>query len=438
MMRRPAMLLLLMCVAGCAIDQQTDVDRYRELLDARVPPVDVPPEPLDLRSAMGMASLHSEGLARQGEAYVRALSQQRRSESLWLPTINLAPSWAFSDVQEGGSSGSTFNVPVAALLRVEPVSDTHRRWRDRLISEQRELELIDAQDQLLSDVAAAFYLVLRAEAGRSVLVQSLEAQEQRLSDIRGRLDAGVARPLDVAQIEAQVSETRTRLINARRDVAVSRQLLKFYLRHADADLPLVDSLIVPDLAADTDWLERAAMRRADLLATGKASQAARAEVEVAAGQYVPSVGLDVSVFLYRESNPTSRALDAILRLNLPLFSASRIEQDIRAAWSFYRTARLLQSEVARDVERTVLSALIELRASGDRLREARVRLTSAEQAYRQAEESYRAGLATNLERIIAQDQLLDAQLFLSNEAFDQKLLYLRLLRQVGELSDLTR
>jgi outer membrane protein TolC len=58
---------------------------------------------------------------------------------------------------------------------------------------------------------------------------------------------------------------------------------------------------------------------------------------------------------------------------------------------------------------------------------------AAEEALRQAEESYRAGLATNLERLTAQDAVLTAQLQLTSELFDHKVFYLTLLRAIGGL-----
>ena len=73
-------------------------------------------------------------------------------------------------------------------------------------------------------------------------------------------------------------------------------------------------------------------------------------------------------------------------------------------------------------------------ASQDRFRELQVQLRAAEEALLQADQSYKAGLGTNLERLIAQDSLLSAQLQLTSERYDQKIFYLSLLRAVGALS----
>src|SRR5690606_31836397 len=74
-------------------------------------------------------------------------------------------------------------------------------------------------------------------------------------------------------------------------------------------------------------------------------------------------------------------------------------------------------------------------ASEARLKELRVQVGAAEQAERLASEAARVGLGTNLDRIVAQDALLSAQLQLASEEFDRELLYLTLLRTTGTLRE---
>src|SRR5690606_18206988 len=62
-----------------------------------------------------------------------------------------------------------------------------------------------------------------------------------------------------------------------------------------------------------------------------------------------------------------------------------------------------------------------------------IRVQAAAEALRQAEGLYSVGLATNLERLTAQDQLLSAELDLTNALLDQKVFYLDLLRTAGVL-----
>jgi outer membrane protein len=183
------------------------------------------------------------------------------------------------------------------------------------------------------------------------------------------------------------------------------------------------------------WLQTARTNRHDLLAAGAAIEASRREVEVAFGQYYPSVSLNLSGFLYRETVPTARDWDALLTANLPIFSAGRIHADVRQAWSFYRQALLVRDRLQREVTQQVQQAYHDLVSSDARLAELQVRLAAAEMAFQQAEGSYRVGRATNLDRVAAQDALLDAQLQLASEEFDRKVNYLILLQASGVLRE---
>jgi len=106
---------------------------------------------------------------------------------------------------------------------------------------------------------------------------------------------------------------------------------------------------------------------------------------------------------------------------------------VRTAWSLFRQASLSESLTRRQVSQDVNIAHEDLLASARRLDESHTQLTAAEQAFNQADKSNAIGLATNLERLIAQDQLLTAQLQYVSEQFTRKVSYLNLLRATGSL-----
>ena len=74
-------------------------------------------------------------------------------------------------------------------------------------------------------------------------------------------------------------------------------------------------------------------------------------------------------------------------------------------------------------------------AATDRLAELQVSRDAAREALRQAEGNYNAGRATNLERLVAQDQVLSAELELATATNEQKLFYLNLQRVLGRIAE---
>ena len=100
-----------------------------------------------------------------------------------------------------------------------------------------------------------------------------------------------------------------------------------------ATSPLHDDFALPaDRPGVAALFVLAENRRQDLRAAALAAESARAQVEVAFGQYYPSLEVNLDWFLSRESLPTDRAWSGLLTLDLPLFSAGRIHADVREAF----------------------------------------------------------------------------------------------------------
>lgn len=436
--------LTLAAIAGCQVDHDKEMAVYRDVLEAGIadPPIEPPSidQPIKLREALLLANRLNEQLAAQGETYLRAHIQKQRAVANFLPTVDLIGTQAWRDdasSSDGGNSSGRSTADITAGLNANLFNgfrDVNAYWAQTWAIEEARHELLDAQESLLLDVARIYYQVLRSEAQVQVLENSLQVQLERLRDTRGRYDAGLSRPLDVAQTEAQVSQTRSLLIDAKNDVKVARSRLVLLSGAQIGQNPLSDNFEVPDdLPTPDAFTDIAQDARNDLRSVEAAILVARRNVEVAFGQYYPTISIDLNAFLYRETTPTGRDWEAILRGGIPLFAAGRIHADVREAWSFFRQAMLLREYTLRQVRQEVSTAYVSLQASGEQLVELTTRVSAAEQAFQQAEASYAAGLATNLDRVQAQDELLSAQLQLTSERFDRKITFLELVRASGRL-----
>ncbi len=436
---------LLLCAyiamaGGCAVDQSKAVRTYRDQIDLTAPATQSSLAPVSLAQALRLANARNEQLSIQGEAFYRAINDRKRSVAGFLPTVSVIPNYLVSG--GGGSGGSGGNddsrFTFSAGLNVNlfnGLQDVNGYWRDTFLIEQQRQTLLDAQQGLLLDVVRAYYQVLVSEASVNIIQQSLATQEERLRDTRGRFDAGLARVLDMSQTEAQVSSTRVSLLDAQRDVRNARSLLQF-LANSELESAALSDEFNPayDSAPLEALLTKAEQKRNDLRASAAALDAARRAVDVAIGEYYPSVSLDLSAFLYNDL-PSAQDWQAILRANIPIFSAGRIEADVREAWSFFREAQLVQQRLRRQVQQQIEQAHNELQTGQKRLSELSVQVRASEAAFNQATQSYEAGLATNLDRLIAQSTLLSAQLSFASENYLCKIRFLELRRTVGVLTN---
>lgn len=448
---------LLLVLGGC-VNHRAEIAKYRDILDRDVsgPTAPLAPnEELTLVRALLLANQDNENLMISGEDFVQAWAQKDRAFAAFLPTITLAPSYTIVDNSQADSNTATGR-PVGTSGGFKPVAQTLRRFEapvngsgnlfhgfrdvqalessDWKIEQRRQL-LLDAQATLLLDVASTYYLVLQAERSVDVLVKSLDAQSERVRDARGRLNAGTGKPLDVAQAEAQAASTRVTLEQARGDVINARNLLAFLIGAHEVTGPLRDDYVVP---AGTDpievLLERAWQSREDYRAAQAAVEAAGHNVQAAIGQYYPSVTLNVTGYLFRENYADASKWNSLLAINLPIFSAGVIEADVREAWSRLRQAALVESLLRRQIEQEVRERYQNLLTSSRKLTELDAQIKAAAEAYRQAKAGFDAGTSIFLDVLTAQNVLLNSELDLTTEQFNQKVIYLGLMRTSGRLN----
>jgi outer membrane protein TolC len=294
--------------------------------------------------------------------------------------------------------------------------------------------LLDLQMQVMLDTATAYYTVLSNEGSANVLRGNVATQEENVRLIQGQEKAGVAKPADVAQAEAQLALTRSSLVTAESNVLNGRTLLAYLTAAPVRDAPLSDQLVVPDQLPSTEQLVQIAdANRQDIGAAVAQVESARQAVQIAVGEYYPSISLSVNYYLSKQTAPTNNQWNFVIDAVQPIFDAGLIRADVRTALSQLRQAKLNESLTRRQVEEQVLTAFENLAASRARVKELQVAVRAAEEALRVAKGLYQFGNGLFLDILVAQDQLLSAQLSLDTEVFNLRIFYLTLLREVGRL-----
>jgi outer membrane protein TolC len=444
------LVLALLCIAGlgaCTVDSTREVDSYRKVLSATQPAATQAfraDQPLTLTQALGLTLAGDEQLAIAGETYLQALIAKDRAAAAFLPSIGLAPSYLRQDTTGLATENPLIaafvpteatDVPITGTMSVDLVQDWTNVQRAARTGEQRRQLLLDLREAVLLDVAQDYYAVILAERQVVVLTSSLQMQEQRVKDIGAKFNAGTARPLDWSQSQAQASATRVQLVQVQNQVRTGRKVLAFLVGVPRIDGPLEDDLNLPLLADEQSWLTTAMTHRPDLLAAEAEVAAAVKALQSAWGEYFPRVSLNVAYWLSRQSFPDAVKWWGMLQVYVPIFTAGMVHQDVRDAYSRLRQARLSRVRLWRQVDKDLRVALDELSSSQQQVQELGVEVTAAREAARDAENSFSAGTATNLERLTAVDSSLRAELALTTQQIASKVDYLRLRCAAGVLDE---
>ncbi|MDB5325596.1 MAG: outer rane efflux protein [Phycisphaerales bacterium] len=469
-------------LAGCAVDQNKEVATYRHVLDSTSPKAQAYDgnRPLTLVDALSLANQNNERLASSGEDYLQALIDKHRAVAGFLPTISFQPSFAIEQEQNSsnianttgtstggtgtGTDTSTGTSAAASAGNATLITRGFRRLHGDTIYatqapvvgsmnlfrggydlatvrsaeftvEQRRQLLLDAQATVLLNVAQTYYAVLRSERSVDVLANTLKVQQARLKDVQQQYANGLATKLAVSQTRAQVDATRVTLVLADGDVKNGRSTLAFIIGSDRVGGQLADEFSTPMVLDNPEAFEaEAVLNRQDLLAAVAAQKAARERVTAAIAQYYPSVTLNVEGFLYREYFADASKWSALLSVNLPIFSAGRIEADVRTAWSRLRQASLDESYLRRQALNDVRTSYQNVMTADSRVSALRDEVEAANDAYKQSQDAFNNNLAINLDVLSSQDQLLSSQLDLAGAQYDRTVYYLDLMRSSGRLT----
>jgi len=454
--------------SGC-VNQADEVHQYREVLDQGLPKAEPlqPHETLTLGRALLLANADNEQLASQGETYLQALIAKSRAFSAFLPTINFQPDFTLEQAPKGNAANTAsavatatnpnpaaqsasaggyvqdgnvfrrFEAPVVGQASFSPRSIPLYQAAKIAIAQNRQL-LIDAQQTILLNVAQAYFQVLISNQQVGVLQHSLKLQEERVKDLGARLRMQLALGLDLNQALANEAATQVQLSQALNDLRNARRMLGLLIGVGDLDNPLVNDIISTGPAESMDdFVKRALAQRQDLVAAEEATKQARLAVKAAVDEYYPSVSLNVAGYLYRENYADASKWAGLLVANLPIYSGGAIKADVRNAWSHLRQAALFESYLRREVLENVRTAYDNLATAGLELADLEREVTAANQAYIQARQLEKNGLAIPLDVLTAQDTLLNAQLQYANEAFSRTLFRFNLIRAVGDFNPLT-
>ena len=444
-------LMLMLVLAGC-VSQTRDVKLYRDVLDATVNEPDIvfiPEDPLTLKQALLLANAHNEHLAMAGEDYLQSLINKDRAFSAFLPKIYFTAAFMRQEQTQLGSGNlllaeivpdKTTNLPVTGTMDVNLLRDVATYKAAGHSIQMQQATLLDQQSLLMLNVARAYFQVLYSERQVKVLEHTIKFSEKRLADMRVKQKAGMARHVDVLLTESQLAKNRAELIQAQNDIKNSRALLAFLINVPEINSPLTNGMTIPE----TDWqfeqlMASAEAHRQDLAAAHEQVKVAAAALDAAWGRYFPSVSLNLTRYISRDSFPSDVDWTTLIQVNVPIFSAGLIHADVRSAYSKLRQARLFESNKHRQVVKDLRVVMDNLRKDSEVIEQLSIQVTAAQAGLRAAEMEYNAGLGTNLQRLSAQQTLLTANLSLTTAQFSQDIDYLRLLRMTGSLGpDLSR
>lgn len=298
------------------------------------------------------------------------------------------------------------------------------------------LLLIDREQRVLLEAAAAYLAVLRDREQLALEQANLGFLRQERASIAGRQRAGDLSLTDVAQAEARLYEGEARLAAAKAQVSASETDYAAIIGRQPGRLarPVSPEALIP-----RDLYDAVSLARAEHPAIKSASfkaHAARHDVEAARGSFLPTVTLDASVEREIHGSTTHiRKDDASVgvRFNLPLDTDGSRGAELRErrATANQRSYEAIDTRVR--IEADVVAAWKRREAARARITASDARIAAAEAALRGMKVEADVGERSTTDVLDAQREVIDAKSGRLTADFDRQLATYTLLAAMGQL-----
>jgi outer membrane protein len=404
-----------------------------------------PDHPLTLEQAIGVALSNSRALAFAAEALYKADARVAAARSAFQPTVLAQP----ADVYLHSANAGSFQV--AATLPVD-ISGMLRAAQDQAQFQDvgARLDYNRTRNQVVYDVEAAFYSVLRARALVTVAVQNLQDSLERLRDANVRYKAQAVPYLDVVRAQTDVANAQKVVIQARNTVSTNVGLLNNAMG-IDVTLPtLIDQTgamaLPPGIAPVPDInpagpgamqselpaapapptieeiessgaaaqrsaavisqaltlgpefrkvLEEALNTRPEILEADANISAAKKGIILARRSILPSLSLAVGYFDIRSQTGTPiNEPEGIVALNIPLYDGGLARAQVNEAKADVSTAITARREQQDLVTLDVQQAYLNLVQAQDEVAVANQAVLQARTAFEIARVRYNAGVGS--------------------------------------------
>lgn len=405
------------------------------------------PRRVTLEEAWALAIGSNESVSIAAEGVRQSDFSITKATSKILPTVTAEGS--YTRYSEQKSSGS-FVIQPDTASRVElKVSQplysggrefaTRRQARYGYESSREGFEL--AKEGTVLSTAQAYYSVLKALRDVEIKKSALKRAEERLKVASARFAVGEVTKSAVLRAEAESAGAEAELIKSEDNLRDSNDNLK-RLIGVEGEIEVVEPAKRSYTQAKLDeYLAKAVEGRRDLKQAVLSERSASEGVKYAKGSFYPSLKLEGSYAL-REQDPETTffqadSASATVTLTFPLFEGFLRKAELDEASSKLRAAELERLSLRRDLEVEVRDAYNNLEYYRALIKSLEKQLSFAEEDYTMVFEQFKYGLATTVDVIDADTNLISAQSSLTNARYDSELAVLNLKYATGTLHEET-
>lgn len=254
---------------------------------------------IDLVGAYEKALAYDSGIASAQASYNAQKANIDVSRSNLLPQIDGVGSASHTDT-DGGRQDDSYKTYRYGVELTQPLFRAPAYFgleASRFSSESARAEYSMAQQQLILDVATAYFDVLRGEDSLTTIKAAEAAFERQYDQAKERFEVGLIAITEVYEARAAYDSTRSDRLRAQNQVDIAREQLERLIGEAPEDLANLEQnfpLSTPEPMNPGAWADLATSQNWRIQAATYQLQAARSQLDAEKAGHYPTLDLSAS------------------------------------------------------------------------------------------------------------------------------------------------
>lgn len=369
-----------------------------------------------------------------------ALEQAENSKSIlnsgYLPTIESSGSGTYGEFR--GASGTQSNIQVGlsyVLFNGFNRNNVYKRLKEAYsISEVQAREVLE---NTIVNLFTAYYEVARLEENEKTQSQALLISKERLKRAIYGFEYGQQTKLDILNAEVDMNNDSINYLEIKRQLANAKRDLNVIMGVEVGTDVLVDTSVVYNQGLTLDSIRNSAMQNnAALIQANKSIKLGQYDVKVNRSTWLPTIGVS-SAYRYTQSDflPVFGGLNASVNFSWNIFDGGRTSTNVQNAKVAVNTAEIRKEQLQEQLQRDVRNAWETYQNLLYTYQVQKINQQTNIRNFRRTDEGFRLGQISSIDFRLAQVNLLNATLALSQAKYNAKNAELRLLQLSGLLVD---
>lgn len=354
-----------------------------------------------------------------------AEAQLMSSRLAYLPSLSLTPQGTLKSI-DGNSPTKTYNIAVSAEWEIDIFGKLLNSKRGAQVAlEQSEAYRQAVQTQLIATIANSYYTLLMLDEQFDITSQTAEIWEENVRVMKALKRAGQTTEMAVAQTEAGKLAVDASLLSLEKQISETENSISVLVGMAPHTIErsTLDAQIFPDTVSVGVPLQLLS-RRPDVRQCEMQLAGAYYATNVARSAFYPSIMLSGSAGWTNAAgaaitNPGQWLLQAVGSLVQPLFNRGQNVANLKIAKAHQEEALLNFRQSLLNAGAEVNDALVQWQKARDKIKVDEQQVDALASALHSAELLMQHSSQNYLEVLTARQSLLQAQLDVITDRFDE-------------------